>query len=317
MKKIVLKFYQSVVNERFDNPGYLKFFGPNDFEGLIEEKCQFTSAKGINLDAFFYYYPNYEVNRLIVFDHGMAVGHEAYFKEIEVLCKMGYKVFSYNHTGCSSSGGDSIDALSVSLSDLRQALKYLLNNGYQEEQISVIGHSWGGFSSGNILHFYPNLRNIVSISPFISVKDALRDKIPFPLKGLYKVGYRLEEEKYPEEAHTSMIDTLNNTKKKVLVIYGTNDEMLSYKKNFLKLKKKVTNSNIEFLSCPNKGHLVHYSYVANDYYNEVFDRFRSLIKTKKLQTLEEKKEYMDKVDWDKITEQDKDIWNKISDFLNK
>ena len=62
----------------------------------------------------------------MVFDHGIGGGHLSYFKEIEMLCRGGYKVLGYDHAGCMESEGEYINGMTGSLPDLDSAINYLI-----------------------------------------------------------------------------------------------------------------------------------------------------------------------------------------------
>ena len=65
-------------------------------------------------------------------------------KEINMLCERGYKVFSYDHTGCMESGGASPNSLGQSLCDLNDRITMLKSlPSLENVTISVMGHSFG------------------------------------------------------------------------------------------------------------------------------------------------------------------------------
>ena len=51
--------------------------------------------------------------------------------------------------------------------------------------------------------------------------------------------------------------------------------------------------------------------------NEYVKEKTMLLKKKKLSTDEEKKAFLEKYDFNKMTEQDEDVWNKIFEHLSK
>ena len=93
------------------------------------------------MQGYFYYYNSFKPNRLIVFDHGMWSGHMGYMKEIEMLARHGYLVYSYDHTGCMESGGDFTNGFAQSLHDLDNCLSALEKlSELKDYEISVMGH---------------------------------------------------------------------------------------------------------------------------------------------------------------------------------
>ena len=100
LTKFIVEQYKKTAHGRQDDTGDVFYFSAADFEGLRAEPYVFTSSMGHELRGFLYSYENPVANRLIVFDHGMGAGHWAYVREIEMLCKRGYLVLAYDHTGC-------------------------------------------------------------------------------------------------------------------------------------------------------------------------------------------------------------------------
>ena len=127
INKIIEK-YISTIFPRCDDNGNIFYFSKKDFKELNSEKYIFDSSKGYKLKGSFYYYDNYKPNHIIILDHGMGGGHLSYFREIEILARRGYKVLSYDHSGCMKSEGTSTGGLCQSLCDLNDCIKSLKNN---------------------------------------------------------------------------------------------------------------------------------------------------------------------------------------------
>ena len=103
-KQIVGTFRNNFLR-RCDDIGTAFYYSAADFPGLKAEAFSFPSCKGHELKGYFYHYADPVPGRIVVFDHGFGGGHRSYMKEIELLCRHGYLVFSYDHTGCMESGG--------------------------------------------------------------------------------------------------------------------------------------------------------------------------------------------------------------------
>ena len=200
-EKQVVNGYKSMMHTRYDNTELSFYFSHKDFEGFEREEYAFNSSMGHTLQGYLYYYKDFNEDRLIVFDHGFGGGHRAYMREIELLCRQGYLVYSYDHTGCMESEGDSPNGLAQSLCDLNDCLTALKQlEGCEELDISVMGHSWGGFSTLNICALHPDVSHIVVFSGFISVEQMLVQNFNGILKGFRKCIYQLEAEKNAEKA---------------------------------------------------------------------------------------------------------------------
>ena len=116
--KLMEKLYRNNLFIRNDNANGIFYFSASDFDGLQSHGYSFSSSMGHGLKGCFYHYENPAADRLVVFDHGMGNGHRAYMREIERLAKAGFLVFSYDHTGCMESGGESTNGFAQSLKDL-------------------------------------------------------------------------------------------------------------------------------------------------------------------------------------------------------
>ena len=225
-EKQIKKMYRSQVFGRCDDTGNVFYFSADDFDGLKKEPFAFTSAQGNKLQGYFYSYENSNPDRLIVFDHGYGGGHRAYMKEIEMLCRHGFKVFSYDHTGCMESEGESTVGFTQSLCDLDWCLKTLkADESFKGKKFAVIGHSWGGFSAMNITALHPEITHIVSISGFVSVERMVASFFGGILKGYCRCVMETEKESNPSYVSYDGVKTLSETTAKVLLVYSDNDPM--------------------------------------------------------------------------------------------
>ena len=218
-KKQIVNMIRSQLCVRQDNPNGIFYFSPEDFPGLKAESYEFQSQLGHSLKGFFYHYDNPIPGRLLVFDHGMGNGHRAYMREIERLCRGGYLVFSYDHTGCMASGGKHIGGFAQSLADLDDCIHALKEDPTLEDRlISVVGHSWGGFSTMNIVKYHPELTHVVSMSGFTCVEQMLRQELRGILKPYIPAVLELERKNNPGYADSCAVACLKKTDAKVLLI---------------------------------------------------------------------------------------------------
>ena len=144
-------FYKKLLIHRYDGEPYIKYFTAEDFPGLQAEPVEFDSDGNL-LKGFFYSYPGFREDTLLIFCHGIGGGHRSYLTEIDLLAKAGYRVFAYDNTGCFASEGKDIRSMSRSLADLCNAIEFLKCEGIFQsyENVCVLGHSWGGFAAGCI-----------------------------------------------------------------------------------------------------------------------------------------------------------------------
>lgn len=313
----VKKIYGKQVLTRFKDYGTVYFFSEKDFPGLNKYPYSFSGCDGQKLQGYFYCYENPIKNRLVIFEHGMGGGHRSYFREIETLAKHRYLVFSYDHTGCMESEGENTKGFSQSLNDLDCCMKTLKKEDMLKDyDISVMGHSWGGFSSMNIPALYPEISHVVAMSGFVSVKEMIK-QIFYGIKGFYSFFYAIEENNNPVFSKTNTVESLKNTKTKVLIIHSEDDKTVSSKKHFHVMKRELaSNKNISFLLVNGKNHNPNFTKEAVTYKDSFFKSLSQKLKNHELSTEESKKAFVESFDWWKMTAQDETVWEKIFSFLD-
>ena len=300
---------------RYDELPYLKYYTHADFKGLKAKPYSFISQNN-TLRGNFYFYDGYDKDTIVIFCHGILGGHKSYLCEIEMLARAGYLVLGYDNTGCVSSDGKDIGGLGASLKDLDNAIISLKKNDeYKDKKIYVMGHSWGGYAASNIYNF-EQVDKIVAVSPFISLKQEYNDIFHGFTKLVHPRVIQLEGKAIGKKyAKSTAVNALNNVFGKALVIHSTDDPVVKYKTTTAVLQKKVINPNVEYLIVNNKDHHPLYTDEAVKLYNETFSSFNQLVREKKLETLEAKKEFFASVDFKKLVSQDKEVWDKVIAFL--
>ena len=301
---------------RQDNPHGIFYFDPQDFPGLHAKAHGFKSHKGHDLQGYFYCYEGADSEKLIVFDHGMGNGHRAYMREIETLCRAGFLVYSYDHTGCMASGGAHIGGFSQSLADLDDCIKHLKREPLMAgREISVVGHSWGGFSTMNIGAIHPEVKKIVSMSGFVSVERIVKQSLG-PLKPYAPAIVRAEQLENPRHSRFNGLESLEKTKAKVLLIYSEDDKTVLKKEHYDPLYIKFCDSDrVKFLLLNGKNHNPTYENESVIYKDDFFGKFQKALKKGQLATAESQKDFFGKFDWWFMTRQDMAVWNQITDFL--
>ena len=314
-EKQVVNGYKGMMHTRYDNVDTSFYFSHKDFEGFERETYAFKSSMGHTLQGYLYYYDQFKEDRLIVFDHGIGNGHRAYMKEIEKLCSHGYRVFAYDHTGCMESGGESTNGLAQSLCDLNDCLATLkADKRFTGIDISVVGHSWGAFSTLNIAALHPEISHIVAMSGFVSVEEMMKTFFAGPLKGYRKSILAVERVANPNFSTFNAVESLKNSNVKALLIYSENDQ-LCRRVHYDILKEGLQEKeNVRFLLVPNKGHNPNYTEEAVKLL-EVFKKAREKFARKKT-TKEQKAAFVASFDWHKMTEQDEAVWQEIFAHLD-
>ena len=315
-EKQIINEYKKTTHVRCDDTETVFYFSADDFDGLFKESYSFKSSLGHTLQGYIYNYENPIANRLIVFDHGFGGGHRAYMKEIEMLCRRGYRVFSYDHTGCMESGGESTRGMAQSLCDLNDCINTIkADKRFDGLDISVMGHSWGGFSTLNVLALHPEISHIVVLSGFVSVEEIVNSFFSGATKPYRKAVMRLEREINPEFTKYHAVESLKNSSVKALLIYSDNDPLV--KRNHYDILKDGLSEkeNISFMLVSNKGHNPNYTEDAVKLLGKFSSERTELLKNKKA-TKEDKEKFVASFDWNAMTVQDEAVWNAIFEHLN-
>lgn len=315
-EKKILSMYRGMMYTRCDDTETAFYFSADDFRGLTAEEYRFSSSLGHTLQGYLYAYENARTDRLIVFDHGFGGGHRAYMKEIELLCKRGFRVLAYDHTGCMQSGGDSPNGLAQSLCDLNDCVTAIkADPRFFGVDLSVMGHSWGGFSTLNITALHPDISHIVAISGFVSVEAMVKSFFSGLLRVYRKAVLSLERDSNPYFSTFSALDTLAVSRTKALLIYSANDR-LCCRSHYDALKAALgERENIEWLLVEEKGHNPNYTEAAVSYLAEFSMARERLLRQENL-TKEEKERFVSSFDFEKMTEQDETVWERIFAHLD-
>lgn len=305
---LIVKLYKDNFIQRFDVDGAVPYYSASDFKGLNFEENIFNNSLGIEIHYYFYSYENYKKDKLIIFCPGIGPGHTAYLAEIELLCKAGYRVLTLDYTGCGASKGETL----LSVNEPTRDVIELINLLHINEEIILVGHSLGAYTSLNVINLLPKINKAVIISGFVNVSDELMGFVK--LRFLANIVKR-EEKKYdPEYGNINNWKYLKNTEDKILFIHSTDDKMVNFKYNTKKVMK-LNNPNFSFKIVEGKKHNPNYSYDALKTMNEWMGGYYSLINQGELKTLEERKNYFLDKPISKMTEQDEEIWELILNFI--
>jgi len=315
-EKKVVQLVLGQLLTRQDNPYGIFYFAPEDFPGLHAKAYDFKSTKGHDLKGFFYCYEGADPQKLVVFDHGMGNGHRAYMREIETLCKAGFLVYSYDHTGCMASGGKHIGGFAQSLADLDDCIKTLKRDELlKNRELCVVGHSWGGFSTMNIGAIHPEIRKIVSMSGFVSVERIVKQTLG-PLKAYAPAIVAAEQRENPRHSRYNALESIEKTGAKVLLIYSEDDKTVLKKEHYDPLYIKFCDAeHVKFLLVNGKNHNPTYEAESVVYKDAFFGKFQKALKKGALVTPEAQREFFGQFDWWFMTKQDMDVWNAVFEHL--
>ena len=314
LRKLITDKFKKSLLVRHDPDGTIFYFAPEEL-GLSASPFEFSGERGQALRGWFYKKGDVTRERLICFDHGMGCGHRAYLREIALLCEAGYEVFTYDHTGTRFSEGESIGGFTQSLVDLDHAISAIKEAGLVgERRISVIGHSWGGFSTMNVPAFHRDIDSIVAFSGFISPRYMI-ELLLGPMAKHAPALFSLEEERFGSYAYADARLSLKLADKTRAMIFHSADDKICPVKHLDALKDALGESDrIRFVKVDGKGHNPNYSTAAVAYKDEFFAAHTRFVKKKGL-TDEEKSAFVGSWDWIRMTEQDSEVWQRVIDFI--
>lgn len=315
-EKQIVDMYKGMMYTRCDDTETVFYYSAEDFPELKKEAYAFLASAGHTLQGYIYCYDAPIEGRLIVFDHGFGGGHRAYMKEIEMLCRHGYLVFAYDHTGCMESGGESPNGLAQSLCDLNDCINAIKSDErFAGLDISVMGHSWGAFSTLNIPALHPEISHIVAMCGFISVEEMVKSFFSGLMKGYRQAVLALERESNPRFSLFHAAESLSNSSVRALLIYSEDDQMCR-RTHYDVLKTALDGKkNIRFMLVNRKGHNPNYTEEAVKLLGE-FSKARAKFAQKKNATKEEKARFVASFDWNNMTDQDEAVWKEIFAHLD-
>ena len=305
---LITSFYKKKLVCRYDKQIGIPYYSASNFPGLRYEEFSYISSKGIDIHYFYYYYPNYQKDKIILFCHGIGPGHDAYLKEIEWLAMAGYKVLTFDYGGCGKSGGKSLGSLYNPTHDAINLLDYLKI----DKEIIVVGHSLGGFTALNLLALRKDIKKGVIISGFLSIPllmgGFIKNKIVLKSICKYESKFEILHNK------NYIFDFLSNTTKNVMFIHSDDDNIVPYKTS-TGLVRNINNSHLRIITVNDKKHNPNYTRDAVEYMNATFKEYNLKLKRKELKNDDEKTRFFENASLDKMSEQDPVIVNEILKFI--
>lgn len=160
---VSISVYKSVFDVRFET-AVDEYFTADDYDGLNVENVSFRTRQGHTLAGYKYRMEDVtEPKGVVVWAHGFGGGgHCIYLPMIHYFAQHGYAVFAYDATGNNESEGDVIGGFPQGVIDLDYALNYVKADAdYSGLPIFLAGHSWGGYSVGNVLNFHTDIKGAV------------------------------------------------------------------------------------------------------------------------------------------------------------
>ena len=170
---------------------------------------------------------------LVVVAHGLGGGADSYLPQITYFVDHGWRVFAYDATGSFDSEGKTTKGFPQALLDLDAALTYIdSEESFQELPVVLFGHSWGGYAVANVLHFDHEIAGVVSVSGASSAMSMIMEQGESMMGGFiysqYPYLWLYQSVLFGEAASFDAVEAINNKDVPVLIIHGTEDDMVDY-----------------------------------------------------------------------------------------
>ena len=305
---LIAQKYREQLLCRYDKDGFTPYLSASDYPGLRVDEGTFTNTAGVAVAYFRYRYENYDPAKLVIFCHGLGAGHTAYLAEIEYLCKNGLQVLTLDYTGCDKSGGDGMISVNRPSRDVIELLDYLK----PEEELSVVGHSLGGYTALNVIRVVDKIKRGVIISGFLFSKQMLGHFIKNRL--IHYLVERVERKNDPAIARADNGKYLKTTTDRLLFIASEDDPMVPFSIG-AGLAQTLGNDKLEFLIEQNKKHNPTYTVEALAFMQESFGEFAKKVNDGTLKTLEDKQAFFADRPAAKMTAQDPRVMDRIVEFI--
>ncbi len=281
-------FANSKMKKEFGRGGYpdrrfttQRRFYPDYSDTHSRIQVSFKSGKN-TLQGYIYGMENPDPKRLLVFAHGITVGHESYINQLMWFADHGWRVFAYDATGSGSSEGTGTVGLVQSALDLDKALSYAeTDDRLKDLPVYLLGHSWGGFAVCGVLNFDHKVAAAVSISgyayPMEMMKLGTQRSIGKPATAMfmpYVRGYNLAVA--GRHSRLNAIDGINHANIPVLIVHGEHDDYVDFDSvSIYAHRSEITDPCAEYMVLRGK-YADHQSFFksdsANDYQQELFER---------------------------------------------
>ncbi|MDQ0153354.1 pimeloyl-ACP methyl ester carboxylesterase [Moryella indoligenes] len=247
------------------------------YEYLERTEYFVPSDKGLNLAAYLYQNTD-EVKDgskpLVVLSHGLGLGgHILYIDVIDILVNNGYRVFTYDATGCDNSEGKGIYSYAQGLKDLDTILTFVkMQEEFRGIPILLWGHSWGAYNSCAVAQNHPEVIGIAALSGYNKMTlpiacNGVSGKIFYPYITLFNrlISGRI--------ANVTAIESLRMSRAKVFIAHGAEDKMIRAKIGYHDFYKTFKEDERFTLMClQNRQHMNVYCDDKTAKYRDSFEK---------------------------------------------
>ncbi len=325
MPVLTVIVYQDNFGGRYETSEWI-FYTVDEFEGLEVSECTFPSDKGQLLAGYKYSKKNQQIKGVVVIAHGLGSGGQNTYMDIaDYFASNGYLVFAYDATGNDKSEGDSLGGLPQGVVDLDYALRYVREvEEYRDLPVVLYGHSWGGYSVGNVLNYHPDVSAVVIVAGFNRSGDlfehygeaeiGLGIQLFMPYVSIY------ERLKFGNYAACSAIDGFADSDAGIMVLHSKDDTEVPPEYGYdVFYDRYGDDSRFCFIEYEDRGHsYICYSEAARNYREELYEEYGDYVEANGGEYNDDiKAEFMEgRLDKSKCYEFDYDLMQRILEFCD-
>ncbi|MBQ4105774.1 MAG: alpha/beta fold hydrolase [Clostridia bacterium] len=224
---------------------------------------------------------------LVVISPGLSSGAQDYAGITMSLVDYGWRVFSFDPTGCFESEGDSSVGFAQAILDLDAVLNYIeTDKELSKLDVFIFGHSRGGYAAACVLESDHSINGIVTVGAANSSMEITIDTSKNYIGNFAYLGYPAL---YTYQAmifgteltSITAVDSINNSDCSVMIVQGSEDDNTPADTcSIYAHKDEITNPLASFVLISDEhinGHTsVMYSKDAAIYQQEISDELDAL-----------------------------------------
>ncbi len=322
LNNVATKIRLAFLGRREDDNNTLHYFKHTDYENMIQETFTFVS-NDLELQGYLYQVTPLKHKGVVIFVHGMGVGHIQYTNDIHHYCEKGYDVYTFDGQGCYNSKGDGLFYFSNYIKNLDDFITYLkTKEELQNTKFILVGHSLGGYAVNIISKIHQNdIKKIVSMSSFINPKQLINDKLKNALPKFSNIiakNYYKQEKNHFKNYDLDTLSAMKNNNIDILFIHGDIDQVVNIETTYNVLKNQFKDKdNMYFMLVKGRNHNPYVIKESASYYKETSHKLEEINTNYKDEELKEKlKEYYESLDYNLLVKLDDKVMNVIDNFID-
>ena len=231
--------------------GYCRKYTEAEAETIPREDFSFPSGDNMLTARF---YPANNAKATMIIAHGYHSYGDRFFELAAYFSQRNYNVITYNATGTYDSEGNGTIGLSQMRSDLLACIKYVNSSKYSSYgsvPLILLGHSLGGYSVCTALRDAENVSAAIAVAPFDEPIPVMKNyaaeyvgafaDITFP--AMYLQNFFV----FGADHNLRASDVLNSTLVPTMVVYGSNDTIVTPDLSVYQYKDNIHNPLVSFM----------------------------------------------------------------------